>query len=155
MAESAGARPQGVTILAILSFIGGGFGILGSIGIVLGGALLSTVAGPLGGLVSVVGLATLAISAVQLVLGYGFWTLKPWAWQLGFVLTALNLVLAVLALLSSTNVVSFLISLAIAGVIIFYLDAANVRAAFNARASGFPIVGGALDPLIARVRSRI
>ncbi len=153
MAGTAQARPTGVTILAALAVVGGILGILGSIFIVLGGAVVSTVSGPLGAFLLLFGIATLALAVVELFLGYGAWTLKPWAWQLGYVLMALNVIVALLTLLSGGNLFSFLVNLVIAAVIAYYLDTAEVRRAFAAPETGFPVIGTAVDQYLPRNRT--
>lgn len=153
MAGTGAARPTGVTILAALAFIGGILGILGSLAIVLGGVVVSTVSGSAGAFFMIFGLATLALSVVELILGYGAWTLKAWAWQLGFILMALNVLVGLLTLISGGSLFSFLITLVIAGIIAYYLDTPEVRTAFAAPQSGFPVVGNAIDSYLPRNRS--
>ncbi len=153
MAGAGAARPTGVTILAALAFIGGILGILGSLAVIAGGAIVSVVSGPLAGLLFLTGLATLALSVVDLILGYGAWTLKTWAWQLGFILMALNVLVALLTLLSGGGVFNLIVNVVIAGVIAYYLDTAEVRRAFAAPETGFPVVGHALDAYLPGDRS--
>ncbi len=135
-------RPLGVTILAILAAIGGVFGILGGIGIVFGGALIATVAGGLGAIVSLLGLLLLVLSVAELVLAYGFWMLRTWAWQLGFALEVASVALAILQLLfGGAGLGSVVITLIVAGIILYYLNTPEVRKAFGAPETGFPFVG--------------
>lgn len=84
----------------------------------------------------------IALSVAELVLAYGFWMLKAWAWQLGFVLEVASVALAVLQLLfGGAGVTSLLVSVVVAGVIIYYLNTPDVRKAFGAPETGFPFVG--------------
>jgi uncharacterized membrane protein (DUF2068 family) len=123
-------RPTGVTIIAILSAIGGVFGLLAAL-VLLGLGTAGAAAG-LGGLVFVAGIIVLAYSVLSLVLAYGFWYLKPWAWPLGVGVQALGIVQAVLQFMNdSTQIVSLVISIAIAGVILWYLFQPHVKAAFG------------------------
>jgi hypothetical protein len=145
MAGKGATRPTGVTILAILAFIGGTLGILASLAVVLGGAVVSTVNGSVGGILLLLGLATLALSVVEIALGYGFWALHAWAWQLGYILMALNVIVSLVSLLFGGSFFSLVISVVIAGVIAYYLDTPEVRRAFGASETGFPVVGNALD----------
>ena len=154
MAGTGAARPTGVTILAALAFIGGILGILGSLAILAGGAVATAVgAGPLAGFLFIFGLATLALAVVEVILGYGAWTLQAWAWQLGYILMVLNVLVALLTLLSGGSLFSFLFTVVIAGVIAYYLDTPEVRSAVAAPQAGFPIVGNALDQYLPRNRS--
>ena len=124
-------RPTGVTVMAILAAIGGVFGLLASL-VLLGIGASGAVTGGLGGLAFLAGIFVLAYAILSLILAYGFWTLKPWAWPLGIGVQVLGIVQAVLQFMNdSTSVVSLVISLAIAGVILWYLYQPHVKAAFG------------------------
>ena len=124
-------RPTGVTVMAILAAIGGVFGLLASL-VLLGIGASGAVTGGLGGLAFLAGLFVLAYAVLSLILAYGFWTLKPWAWPLGIGVQVLGIVQAVLQFMNdSTSVVSLVISLAIAGAILWYLYQPHVKAAFG------------------------
>jgi uncharacterized membrane protein (DUF2068 family) len=125
-------RPTGVTVMAILAFIGGIFGILGGLALVGFGGIIaaSGVAG--GGLASVLGVLLLVYGVLALVLGYGFWTLQPWAWTLGVGLQGAGIVINVLQFINdSTQLVSAIVSIAISAVILWYLFQPHVKAAFG------------------------
>jgi uncharacterized membrane protein (DUF2068 family) len=123
-------RPTGVTIIAVLSAIGGVLGLLASL--VLLGFGAAGAAGGLGGLAFVAGLIVLAYSVLSLVLAYGFWFLKSWAWPLGVGVQAVGILQAVLQFMNNTSqVVSLVVSIAIAGVILWYLFQPHVKAAFG------------------------
>lgn len=146
------ARPTGVTILAILAVIGGIFGLLGGLALVgmggLAGGLVGGAAGAaLGGTAVIAGLIVLVIGVLDLVLAYGLWNLRPWAWQLGVVLAAVNIVIAVLGFLRIvfySDLTGALISIVISGVILYYLNQPEIRRAFNAPEKGFPGFPGGL-----------
>jgi uncharacterized membrane protein len=123
-------RPTGITIIAVLAAIGGIFGLLASL-VLLGVGAAGTASG-LGGLAFVAGIIVLAYAVLSLVLAYGFWTLKSWAWPLGVGVQVLGVVQAVLQFMNdSSQVVSLVISLAIAAVILWYLYQPHVKAAFG------------------------
>jgi hypothetical protein len=66
------------------------------------------------------------------VLGYGFWTLKPWAWTLGVGLQGAGIALNILQFVNdSTQLVSAIISIAISVAILWYLFQPHVKAAFG------------------------
>lgn len=115
-------RPLGVTIIAILAAIGGVFGLLASLAI-LG------VLGAAGGLGMLFFLLALVVSIVSLVFAYGAWTLQPWAWTLGIVLEVLAVINGLYAVASGDA--SAIISIAIAGVILWYLFQPDVKGAFG------------------------
>lgn len=139
MTSGTGSRPQGITILAILSGIGGAFGVLGSLGVLAVGGLVGAVGatsgvgtGLLGGLLVVYGLLLLAISIGELAVAYGFWLLKPWGYQAGIYVAAASIGLAVLGvLLWGQGITGAIISAAIGGAIIYYLKTPAVRTAFG------------------------
>jgi uncharacterized membrane protein (DUF2068 family) len=120
-------RPTGVTILAVLAAIGGVFGIIGGLALVgFGGAVAGA------GLAMIVGLFLLVYGVLALFLAYGFWTLKPWAWTLGVGLQAAGIVLNILQFVNdSKQLVSAIVSIAIAAVVLWYLFQPHVKAAFG------------------------
>jgi len=125
-------RPMGVTILAVLAAIGGVLGILA--GLVLVG-LSSSVAAtdmalPLSGAVAILGIVSIVLGIGELAFAYGAWGLKPWAWMLGIVLEAVGIVVNLLEFRSATAT-STIISVVIAGAIIYYLYQPHVRRAFG------------------------
>lgn len=125
-------RPTGVTIIAVLAAIGGVFGLLGGLTLIgLGGFIAASgVAG--GALAPILGLLLLAYGVLALVLAYGFWTLKPWAWTLGIGLQAAGIVINILQFVNdSTQLVSAIVSIAISAAVIWYLYQPNVKAAFG------------------------
>lgn len=91
-------RPIRVTILALLAFISGILGLLASLSILSGSAIMSARGTELPGQVPTFGLILLVISAVQVVFGYAVRTMKPWAWAFGMVLQVTSLVLALVYL---------------------------------------------------------
>ncbi|MCA1588166.1 MAG: hypothetical protein LC744_05840 [Chloroflexi bacterium] len=118
-------RPLGVTILAILAAVGGILGLLGSV------ALLGLFSAA-GGLFMILGLVSIVLSVLYLVFAYGAWTLQPWGWTLGVGLAAASVALTLIGLTQGTQeLVGALISLAIAGVILYYLFQPDVKAAFG------------------------
>ena len=134
-------RPMGVTILAVLAAIGGVLGICGSLAVVVGGSFLgffgaaagAAGATAAGGVIFIYGFVLLALSVAELVFAYGAWTLKPWAWMLGLVLAGLNVVWTLVAVVIGWTSLDFttIIGLAINGVIIYYLNTADVKQAFG------------------------
>lgn len=118
-------RPLGVTILAILAAVGGVLGLLGSVAL-LG---LFTAAG---GFFMILGIVSLVLSVLYLIFAYGAWTLQPWGWSLGVGLAAASVVLTLIGLTQGTQeIVGAIISLAISGVILYYLFQPDVKAAFG------------------------
>ena len=125
-------RPMGVTILAVLAAIGGVLAILA--GLVLVGLSSSVAAAdmalPLSGAVAILGIVSIVLGIGELAFAYGAWGLKPWAWMLGIVLEAVGIVVNLLEFRSATAT-STIISVVIAGAIIYYLYQPHVRRAFG------------------------
>lgn len=108
-------RPAGIAILAILWVAAGGLWILS---LVTGG----------GGF----GLISVAVAVLLLAIGYGTWTLKPWAWMAGVAAAILSLFVDVSTLIrDSTQLVIAIPSIAISVLIIWYLNTPSVKAAFG------------------------
>ncbi len=124
-ATATGARPTGITILAVLAAIGGVFALFGGFIIFIGGTAI------FGGLGAILGLAFLAYAGLIIAFAYGAWTLKPWAWPLGVAGAAFGIVLAVLNIIGGSSIVSQIISIAIDGGIIYYLNQPGIRAVFG------------------------
>lgn len=118
-------RPLGVTILAILAAVGGILGLLGSL------AWLGLL-GAGGGIYMILGLALLVTSVLYLAFAYGAWTLQPWGWTLGVGLSVASIVITLLQVTQNMQtLVGALISIAISGVILYYLFQPDVKAAFG------------------------
>jgi len=125
-ASAAGARPTGITILAVLAAIGGVFGLLGGFGVLFVGGVVSSPA------VVVLGLCALAYAALFIAFAYGAWTLKPWAWPLGVAVAIFGIVVAILqVLLGGSSIFSQVISVAIDGAILYYLNQPGIKALFG------------------------
>ncbi|HLF25931.1 MAG TPA: hypothetical protein VJG32_06320 [Anaerolineae bacterium] len=134
------ARPTGITILAALAAIGGVLGLCGSLALIGLGGVLGGVAASVGGaavgvaaggLAVIFGLVALGVSVLDLAFAYGAWNLKPWAWTLGVVAQGISLVLAVINILQGADISGQIISIAIAGIILYYLMTPEVKRAFG------------------------
>lgn len=132
--EAPPSRPTGITILAILAGIAGVWGLLqgctltGLSALALPGVLFGA---NLPGWALWAGLSTLAYAVLQLVVGYGAWTLRPWAWLVGVIVAAWGALNALFAMFGG-NLFGGLIGLVIPGIILFYLLFDNdVKRAFG------------------------
>ena len=141
-------RPVGVTILAILNFIGAAFCLLGGIAMILGGGFIATMlsqqgqgsagaAGILAGLGAAAGVFIIIMGGVSALVGFGMWKLKGWARIVSIVLFAISAVMQLLGLLGSLahfNVFAVVWSLfwvAVDAFVIWYLVKPEVKAAFQ------------------------
>ncbi|HEV7676875.1 MAG TPA: hypothetical protein VGQ12_20285 [Candidatus Angelobacter sp.] len=142
-------RPVGVTILAVLNFIGTAFCLLGGIGMILGGGVIATLlsqqgqgsagaAGVLAGLGAAAGVFIIIMGGVSALLGFGLWKLKGWARIVSIVLYGISAafqVLGILGTLAHFNVFALMWGafwVAVDAFIIWYLLKPEVKAAFQA-----------------------
>jgi uncharacterized membrane protein (DUF2068 family) len=109
-------RPLGVTIIAILVALGGVLGIIF--------ALAALAAAP------ALAIYGLIIGVLYLVLAWGLWTLKPWAFWTTVIFEAIGLIGAIIGLVQrqGTSVVSLIFPIV---VLVYMLMDRNVRAAFR------------------------
>ncbi len=126
-------RPTGITVLAVLTAIAGVLLLLGGFAAVFGGALLGGVVNaPLGGLVALIGVATLVLGAVYFFSAFGLWNLRIWAWQLAVIASIAQIVLTVIQYLGgAVGIGSVVIQVLISGLILWYLNQPPIRATFN------------------------
>jgi len=120
------SRPFGVTIIAILIIIAGVISLLIGIG--------SVAIGPLIGLVFVVtGAISLALGVAYLVMAFGLWKGKGWAWTISTIVLFIGIVIDMISLprRSAGDTVSSIVSIAINAVILYYLFRPHVKAYFG------------------------
>ena len=135
-----GKRPLGITILAILEAIGGIICIgLSIIGIVLVGVLLQMITGFVseampemgifGGFLEMIALVAaivlLIFGLISLLLAYGLWTGKGWAWTLTFIFSIIGILLGLVSLPFG------IITIFIDALILYYLTRSHVKAFFG------------------------
>ncbi len=137
-------RPTGVTILAILGFIGAGLLVLAALGMFLGGAILANMAtrpgmamiGGVGG--AIVAVVFLCIAALYFFVALGFLKLQNWARVLTIVLCGLGILFNGLGVLNAlvhfhlVIVVWQAIVVAIDVWVLLYLLKPHVKLAFGA-----------------------
>lgn len=130
-------RPVGVTVLAVLSFIGAAGLALGGLALLLAGSVLAGVGATFapawavaagGAILMVIGIVFLAMAAVAILSGIGLLGGKPWAWTLTLVLVALNALSGILDLVSGNF--GALLGIALAVLVIWYLFTPPVKAFF-------------------------
>jgi hypothetical protein len=141
-------RPVGVTILAILNFIGAAFCLLGGIAMILGGGFIATMlsqqgqgsagaAGILAGLGAAAGVFIIIIGGVSALVGFGLWKLKGWARIVSIVLFAISgafQLLGILGTLAHFNLFALIWGafwVAVDAFVIWYLLKPEVKAAFQ------------------------
>ena len=110
-------RPLGVTILAILQILGGFF-------MLITGAL-AALAGLLFIIFAIIGVAMMILGLIGLVVGFGLWGLKSWAWTWAMIVNILSIIFGLFNL--QANFVSIVISL----IIIIYLNQPDIKRRFR------------------------
>jgi hypothetical protein len=122
-------RPTGVAVLAVAA------AVLGVLAILAAGAWWNASEGlawlpRIHGGEKLIALVLLGVGLLELVLAYGAWMLRPWAWTLGVALEIVVIVLAVLQL-GRLEFARHIVTIVIAGVTLWYLATPRVRAAFG------------------------
>lgn len=124
-------RPTGVTVLSILAFIGGAFTLLAGLLLTLMGTAIGAMGGPLFAAIGAfAGIIFLVLGALYLLVGFGLWTLKSWAWMLTVVLSGISLTLNLVQALSG-EVVGGTMGIIVNGIVLWYMMKPHVKAAFG------------------------
>jgi hypothetical protein len=110
-------RPTGVTILAVLAFLGGV--LLLVFGLALGSMFSFLYSGAAG-----TGIAALLVvfALIQFGVGYGYWVGATWAWWLGIIAAVLDVISIV-----TLNVFGLIIGI----IMLYYLTRPHVKAWFH------------------------
>jgi len=124
-APAAGARPTGITILAILAGIGGVLGLFGGFVLLFAGTVV------FGGLGALLGIAALAYAGLLIAFAYGAWTLQPWAWPLGVAGAIFGIVISVLYIIGGQSIASQALGIVVDGAILYYLNQPGIKSLFG------------------------
>jgi uncharacterized membrane protein HdeD (DUF308 family) len=111
--ESHKNRPLGVTIIAVLTAIGG-------IIFLASGAVLLLIG---------IGIIFLALGVAYLVMAYGLWTGKRWAWTITLILSGIGIILAIISIAAGN--IGSIVSIIIHAVVIYYLYRPSVKVYFG------------------------
>jgi uncharacterized membrane protein len=125
------SRPLGITVLAILALAAAIPALIAGLALV-GVAAFGTEVPVPDTFMYAVGAGTLLYAGLSLVLAYGFWTTRSWAWVAGIALQVLGIVTAVSQFASGERYLASMITgLVLPAVIIAYLLQPRIRAAFD------------------------
>jgi lysylphosphatidylglycerol synthetase-like protein (DUF2156 family) len=127
--ESQKHRPLGVTIIAILTAIGGIVFLVSGIAGVIAAPLVSD----FGGVSAGIGIILLVIGIAFLVVAYGLWKGMRWAWTITLILSVIGIIMAIASI--AVGNVGAVVSIIIHGVVIYYLYRPNVKAYFGKQPS--------------------
>ncbi len=140
------ARPTGVTILAVLSFLGAILMVIGAAVMFLLGSSAGLAAmagrgggmgGPLAAMGAFAGVACLILAVLYVVNGVGLWKLRGWARLLTILLVALGIIFGLLGIVRAMApmmiglIIWELVLIAIDVWIVIYLFKPHVKAAFG------------------------
>ena len=137
-------RPLGVTVIAVLAFFSGLWGLikglallgLGGVAIVALGGTLPVAGAIIGGLAGVIGIIALVNSLFVLGFGYGAWALKSWAWTVGVATQIASIVWTALVVLGPGTLRGHLWGFLVPGVVLYYLKTPEVKRAFGKGGDG-------------------
>lgn len=148
-------RPTGVTIIGVVSIIGGILGICAAVAVLglgtilgIGGAAATVADGSnaavagAGGLLVILSIVSLVLSVAQLAAGVGLLQLAPWAYRLTVIVTIASLVLSIITFVTGGGfpVVSIIVS----AIVLWYMNQAEVKSAFG-RPAGMQVWEGLLS----------
>jgi hypothetical protein len=149
-------RPTGVTIIAILSIIGGVIMLFGGVALLTAGIILPslppsafqngnlTIDGNLtgsgmplsgippsffGGVAIAIGGVLIAIGIVSFIVAYGLLKGLGWAWTVTIILEIISIVLNAISI--ATGNIGGIVSIIISGIILYYLYRPHVKAYFG------------------------
>lgn len=84
---------------------------------------------PLAGLFGAFGIVLIIAGLIELVISWGLWTGKGWAWWLGVIFTGLGLLFALVSIVSGN--LGGIVSLIIDGLILYYFFKPHVKQFFG------------------------
>jgi uncharacterized membrane protein HdeD (DUF308 family) len=109
-------RPLGVTIIAILTIIGG-------IAFVSAGAVLAVVG---------IGFVLIALGIAYFVMAYGLWKGKGWAWTITLIISAIGIIIGIASIAASPQrAAGAIVQIIINAVVIYYLYRPTVKTFFG------------------------
>ena len=112
-------RPTGISILAALQVIGGVFAVLGGLLVLAAGAYFGE------GFWAVISIVVFLLGFFSIVVGWGLWNLRKWAYQVAMILAVIGIITALLSLPGS------ILTLVIDGIIIYYLTRPEIKEVFE------------------------
>ena len=124
-------RPLGVTIIAILAFINGLLGLCLPGLVIIGGGIGALFSGGLGLVVVCGGLLLAAGPLLWLLVSYGAWNVRPWAWWAGMVATGITVVGVVVNIINGVGILQAVASAPLSIVIFIYLLLPDIRRVFG------------------------
>jgi hypothetical protein len=129
-------RPVGITVLSVIAIVFGvvnllfALPLLGVSAIAIPG-VTSVVASSMLGVGLTLGIVMAILGVVQLAVGIGAFSLKPWAWTVGVLAFGFSLITALVSMFTIGLTGSVAVSAIVAAGLLAYLYSTNVRMAFE------------------------
>jgi uncharacterized membrane protein (DUF2068 family) len=118
-------RPLGVTIIAILTIIGG----IGFLASGIAGVTAAPFLSDMAALSAAIGVALIALGIAYFVMAYGLWKAKGWAWTITVVLSFIGIVLGVASI--ATGNIGAIFHIIINAIVVYYLYRSHVKVFFG------------------------
>ncbi len=134
-------RPLGVTILAVFDILVGIFPVYLGVVYIIAAGFVAQMGGSLGGwgmpgffalfgaFILPLGLILLVLGILAVVVGWGFWKGRGWAWTFGLVLYVIGTVLGVRSL--AVGDVASIVVVVIGALLVYYMFRPNIKAWFG------------------------
>lgn len=117
-------RPIGIAIIAIVLAVAGVLGIIFGIFTLIGSLMHPVMA--------FFGVTGILLGIIDIILAWGLWTLKRWAYWVTLIIAALDILQAIFSLFRRANFWAALFSVILPVIVLVYLlSDRNVRAAFH------------------------
>jgi hypothetical protein len=127
-------RPTGITIISVLMIIGGLILLFTGITPLFIGTLISidsdSSTSELGFLITIGGLALVALGIASLIVSWGLLKGKRWARTITLIISIISIIFAIISLASSGDLIH-IISVIIYGIIIYYMFTDKVKLFFG------------------------
>lgn len=107
-------RPAGVVMIAALEIISGALALLTGLLFLFSGVNITTILG-------------VAFGAVELVIGWGVWSLKKWGWTAAMIAAIFCIIYA----FTSFDMITVMLNLILNGIILYYLTRPRIKAVFH------------------------
>jgi hypothetical protein len=126
------ARPTSIMLLGGLAILGGVLNFLAGWFLMLGGTIGSTFGASIGIPVLIIGTLMFAAGLASLMVGYGLWRGRSWAWPGAMVVFGTNLFIDLCSVLfAGVNPLDLVVSVGISVVAIWFLLQPATRAVFR------------------------
>ncbi len=125
------SRPTGITIIAILAFLSGLLGLCFALPVFGISLIAGAFVPPVGVIGIIISIILAASPLLMLVFAYGAWNLRSWAWLLGIIATGASVLSALIAVITTGNILAIGTHGILPIIVFVYLLLPDTRKAFN------------------------